>query len=130
MGLASLLTFVSSAVWHGFYLTYYLTFGLLFFYHSGSTVFDKLGVYQWIIDTKFLLPLASIFNGLAFETIGIFFFNLKWDKAMIGARNMKYYPIVSIMGLYLLSKFFKVPKEEKKKPVKIEEKISEKKKSE
>ena len=129
-GLASLLTFVSSAVWHGFYLTYYLTFGLLFFYHSGSTVFDKLGVYQWIIDTKFLLPLASIFNGLAFETIGIFFFNLKWDKALIGARNMKYYPIVSIMGLYLLSKFFKVPKEEKKKPVKIEEKISEKKKSE
>lgn len=114
-GIASLLTFISSAVWHGFYLTYYLTFGLLFFYHSASTVFENLGVYQWIIDTKFLLPIASIFNGLAFETIGIFFFNLKWDKAMIGARNMKYYPIVSIMGLYLISKMLKVPKKEKKK---------------
>ena len=129
-GIASLLTFISSAVWHGYYLTYYLTFGLLFFYHSASTVFENLGVYQWIIDTKFLLPIASVFNGLAFETIGIFFFNLKWDKAMIGARNMKYYPIVSIMGLYFLSKMFKVYKKEEKKPEKIEEKNNEKKKKE
>lgn len=112
--MASLLTFLSSAIWHGFYLTYYLTFGLLFFYQSGSYVLDKLGFYEWIYKTKFLIPIASIFNGLAFETIGIFFFNLTWDKAMLGAKNMKYYPIISIMGLYFISKMFKIPKEKKK----------------
>ena len=120
--LASFLTFISSAIWHGFYLTYYLTFGLLYFYQSSADVFDKIGVYKWIYETKFLMPLASILNGLAFETIGIFFFNLYWDKAIIGARNMRYFPIVYIMGLFVISKFIKVPKKEKKeKAAKIEE---------
>ena len=112
--LASFLTFISSAVWHGYYLTYYLTFILLFFYQSASYVFDKIGVYDWIIKTKFLLPIASILNGLAFETIGIFFFNLSWDKAMIGAKNMKYFPIIYIMGLYIISRMIKIPKTKKK----------------
>ena len=119
--LSSFLTFISSAVWHGYYLTYYLTFILLFFYQSASYVFDKVGVYDWIIRTKFLIPLASILNGLAFETIGIFFFNLKWDKAIIGAKNMRYFPIVYIMGLYIISKAIKIPKKEKNGSKKIEE---------
>ena len=112
--IASLCTFISSAIWHGFYLTYYLTFGLLFFYQSAGYVFDQIGFYDWIIKTKFLIPLASIYNGLAFETIGIFFFNLTWEKALIGARNMKYYPIISIMGMFFISKMIKVPKKSKK----------------
>ena len=99
---------------------------LLYFYQSGSYVFDKLGLYDWIRKTKFLIPIASIFNGLAFETIGIFFFNLTWDKALIGARNMKYYPIISIMGMFVLSKMFKVPKD-KKKTDKVVNKIENKK---
>ena len=129
--LASFLTFISSAVWHGFYLTYYLTFVLLFFYQSSADVFDKIGVYAWINKTKFLLPLASILNGLAFETIGIFFFNLYWDEAMRGAKNMKYFPIVYIMGLFVVSKMIKVPKKEKSgKKEKIVEIEKEKKKVE
>ena len=129
--LASFLTFISSAVWHGFYLTYYLTFVLLFFYQSSADVFDKIGVYAWINKTKFLLPLASILNGLAFETIGIFFFNLYWDEAMRGAKNMKYFPIVYIMGLFVISKMIKVPKKEKsEKKEKIVEIEKDKKKVE
>ena len=113
--LASFLTFISSAIWHGFYFTYYLTFVLLYFYQSSAEVFDKLGLYKWIYKTKFLLPLASVLNGIAFETIGIFFFNLYWDKAVIGLRNMKYFPIIYIMGLFFISKMFKVPKKNKAK---------------
>lgn len=113
--LASFLTFISSAIWHGFYFTYYLTFVLLYFYQSSAEVFDKIGLYQWIKRTKFLLPLSSVLNGIAFETIGIFFFNLYWDKALIGLRNMRYFPIIYIMGLFFISKLFKVPKKNKAK---------------
>ena len=120
-GLASFLTFISSAIWHGYYLTYYITFILLFFYQSSTTVFDKIGVYDWIIKTKFLIPLASILNGLAFETIGIFFFNLTYDKAYIGAKNMKYFPFVYILGLYIISKMIKVPKKPKKESKLVDE---------
>ena len=126
--IAGLCTFISSAVWHGFYLTYYLTFGLLFFYQSASAVLNKLEFYDWIRKTKFLLPIASIFNGLAFETIGIFFFNLKWDKAMIGAKNMKYYPVISIIGLYIITKMIKVKKVKKDSKKKDEIKENKRKK--
>jgi len=112
--LASFLTFISSAFWHGFYLTYYLSFGLLYFYHSAFSVLNKIKFYDWIRKTKILVPFASVFNALAFETIGIFFFNLQWDKALIGARNMRYYPIISIMGLFVITKFIPVPKTPKK----------------
>ena len=115
--MASFCTFISSAIWHGFYLTYYLTFGLLYFYQTGSAVLDKAGLFDWIYKTKFLMPIASILNGLAFETIGIFFFNLTWEKAMIGARNMKYFPIVYIMGLYFISLMIEVPKKKASKNI-------------
>ena len=88
---------------------------LLYFYQTSAEVFDKIGVYKWIYRTKFLLPLASILNGIAFETIGIFFFNLYWDKALIGLRNMRYFPIIYIMGLFFISKMIKVPKRKKEK---------------
>jgi lysophospholipid acyltransferase len=123
--MASFCTFISSAIWHGFYLTYYLTFGLLYFYQTGSAVLDKAGLFDWIYKTKFMIPIASILNGLAFETIGIFFFNLTWEKAMIGARNMKYFPIIYIMGLYFISFMIKVPK--KKTPKQIIERENKKK---
>ena len=124
--LSSFLTFISSAIWHGFYLTYYLTFVLLYFYQSSADVFDKIGLYNWIYKTKFLMPLASVLNGLAFETIGIFFFNLYWDKAVIGARNMRYFPIIYIMGLFVISKFIKVPKKKKVKDDKNDKNVNKK----
>ena len=96
-------------------------FYFIIFLSKPFYVFDKVGVFDWIIRTKFLIPLASILNGLAFETIGIFFFNLKWDKAIIGAKNMRYFPIVYIMGLYIISKAIKIPKKEKNGSKKIEE---------
>ena len=50
---------------------------------------------------------------------------------MRGAKNMKYFPIVYIMGLFVISKMIKVPKKEKSgKKEKIVEIEKEKKKVE
>ena len=119
--MASFLTFISSAIWHGFYLTYYLTFFLLYCYQNACVVIEKVGIYDWIDKRPYIKPIASIFNCLAFETLGIFFFNLEWDKAMIGLRNMRYYPLFSNFGLFVITKFIKVPKKKVEKP-KTEEK--------
>ena len=81
-------------------------------------------------DTKLWIPFASIFNGLAFETIGIFFFNLTYDKALIGAKNMRYYPFIAIIGFYIISKMIKIPKREKKVPTKTIENENKNKKVE
>ena len=124
--LSSFLTFISSAIWHGFYLTYYITFFLLFCYESACDVLEKIGFYNWIKERKILIPLASVLNNLAFETIGVMFFNLEWKKALIGLKNMRYYPLIVILGLFIFTRFIKVPK----KPKKDEKKIIVEKKNE
>ena len=89
-------------------------------------MFDKIGLYNWIYKTKYLIPFASIFNSLAFEMAGIFFFNLEWGKALIILKNMRYSPFIIFGGLFIISKFIKVPKKSKiesKKNVENEKKI-------
>ena len=126
--LASFLTFISSAFWHGYYLTYYLTFTLLYCYQNACVKLDKKGLYDWIHKNKFLIPFASIFNNLTFESIGIIFFSLEWDKAVIGIKNMRYYPLIVVFGLYIITKFMKIPKNPVNATKKIEQKKKEKEK--
>ncbi len=127
--LATFLTFLSSAVWHGYYLTYYLTFFLLFCYQSAYVVLEDIGFYRWIYKTKILIPVASIFNALAFETVGIIFFNLDWEKVATGLKNIRYYPIVTIYGNYEITRIIKRKKNKKHKgKEKEKEKIIEKEK--
>ena len=64
-------------------------------------MFDKIGLYNWIYKTKYLIPFASIFNSLAFEMAGIFFFNLEWGKALIILKNMRYSPFIIFGGLFI-----------------------------
>ena len=125
-GLASFLTFICSAIWHGYYLTYYFTFFLLYCYQNACVVLNEIGVYKWINEREYIKPFATIFNCLAFETIGIAFFNLEWSKAVIGLRNMCYYPIIVNVGLFVITRFIKVPKKNKEKAKKNDEKIIEK----
>ena len=120
--LASFLTFISSAIWHGFYLTYYLTFFLLYCFQSACVVLDKIGFYEWINKKVYLKHFSCLFNELVFETLSIVFISLEWDKAMIGLKNIRYYPIIIILGLFIITKFIKVPKAQKKKPKSIDEK--------
>jgi len=112
--LSSLLTFMASAIWHGYYWTYYFTFISIYFYQSGCLIFDKVGLYDWIYKTKFLIPLASVFNALVFETVGVLFFNIEWSKGLVGLKNMRYYPIFVCLGTFIISKLIKVPKKDDK----------------
>ena len=41
---------------------------------------------------------------------------------MIGLKNMRYYPLFVIVGLFIITRFIKVPKEQKKKSKSIDEK--------
>ena len=125
--MASFLTFISSAFWHGYYLSYYLTFILLYCYQNACAKLEKRGLYDWINKNKFLIPLASIFNNLTFESIGIIFFSLELEKAVIGLKNMRYYPLIVVFGLYIITKFMKIPKNPVDATKKIEKKEKEKK---
>jgi hypothetical protein len=128
--LANFITFICSAIWHGFYLTYYLTFFFLYCYKTSGDMLDKLKVYEWIYKRPYLKPFAALFNFLVFDTLSIIFLNLEWDKALLGLKNIRFYPIIVILGLYIFTSFIKIPKEKREKPKEVEEKIKREKKVE
>ena len=91
---------------------------------------DKLKVYEWIYKRPYLKPFAALFNFLVFDTLSIIFLNLEWDKALLGLKNIRFYPIIVILGLYIFTSFIKIPKEKREKPKEVEEKEKKRKKVE
>ena len=69
---------------------------------------DKFGVYKKINENKIVVIIVSILNNLSFESIGIIFFNLEWDKSMIGLKNIKYFPCIVIFGLYIITNLISI----------------------
>ena len=67
--LASLITFMISAFWHGFYYTYYIFFFLFFIYQNANEKIDKLGLYTYLRSDPKLFLLKTpfwIFNQFQF----------------------------------------------------------------
>ena len=69
---------------------------------------DKFGVYKKINENKIVVIIVSILNNLSFESIGVIFFNLEWDKSMIGLKNIKYFPCIVIFGLYIITNLISI----------------------
>lgn len=123
--LAQMITFVFSAFWHGYYASYYLTFILLFFFMNGNGILIKIGFYDYIRKNRFLTVLVSVWTAIVFSSIGIYFYNLEWNKVIGVTINLKYFNFIVIAFYNSLRFFIKVPKEIKNKD---KEKSDEKKK--
>ena len=116
--LAQMITFVFSAFWHGFYTSYYISFVLLFFLMNGNGNLIKLGFYDYVRKSYFLMVIVSIWTAIVFSSIGIYFYNLHWDKAVNSTLNMNFFPFISV-GIYNCVKFvFNVPKKKKNEEMK------------
>lgn len=111
-GFAGIMTYLLSAFWHGFYITYYIFFFGLYLYQTGNEVFDKLGLFEYIERSnvfifKFLIWFQAqfIINGL-----GAIFFLLKYDLFIQYMKNVYGIPMILAIGAFLLSKFFVLKK--------------------
>lgn len=126
MNLSSLLTFIVSAIWHGYYPTYYFTFLSLYLLQSGNESLVKVGFYDYIEDKWYLKVIMSITTQLMFDGVGIAFFNLRWGMFIQSLINLKCFYLFMILGVYSLKYIIKVPKRVKnEEPVKNEKSKSE-----
>jgi len=101
--LASLITFMVSAFWHGFYTTYYIFFFLFFIYQNANEKIDKLGVYTNLRSkNNLILKLPFwLFNQFICNALGIIIFNLKFDLFIQFMKNTYYSPIIIVFILYI-----------------------------
>lgn len=113
---AGFMTYLLSAFWHGFYITYYIFFFGLYLYQTGNEIFDKLGLFEYIEKSqysyllKFLIWFQAqfIINGL-----GVIFFLLKYDLFIQYMKNVYGLPMILAIAAFILSKVLVVKKKHK-----------------
>ena len=117
--LASLLTFIGSAIWHGYYPTYYFTFICLYFYQVGNEPLDRVGFYKYAEKNIVLNIVMRIVVQLMFNMIGIPFFNLEFKPFIQYLLNTNFLIVFMVLIWYSCVYWVKIPKKDNKK---VEEK--------
>lgn len=113
---ASLATFMASALWHGFYSTYYIFFFVMFIYQTGNEVFDKLGFFNYVSKQGSypLKLIVWIFSQFMCNSLGAIFFILKYHLFIQYMKNIYMIPIILVIITYAISKLFIVSSRKKK----------------
>lgn len=102
--LASLLTFITSAFWHGFYPVYYITFISFHIYQVANEVFDKKGFFTFVKKSIILRIITAIYTQTMFNLIGVLFFNLRWRLFVQTMKNFNWFMFIALGVMYVASK--------------------------
>lgn len=113
--IASLMTFIVSAFWHGFYISFYLFFLLFFVINIANERFEKLGFYKRLYSSNIFVKICAWFiiqfivNGLV-----VIFANLHYEKLLAFMKNIYWLPIILVFLFdivsYLLTISYKIKK--------------------
>lgn len=109
-GLASLITFMVSAFWHGFYPVYYIFFFLFFLLEQVCTIleedydfFKKVEKQNIIIRYAFSLFTMSFCNYL-----GIVFVLIDIKKAWTFSKSVQFVPAILLISIFLVLRHFNI----------------------
>ena len=113
---SSFITFVCSAIWHGFYKCYYYFFISFYFLQQSSEILNKIGFYDELKKSNFIFKIIlSIIIQSIVNSVSNIFFILKEDIVNIYLKNVYYFPFISVLFLYLFSQSMKIKNINKKK---------------
>ena len=113
------MTFIGSAIWHGYYPTYYFTFMCLYLYQFGNEPLDRVGFYKYAEKNIVLNIVMRFLVQLMFNMIGIPFFNLEFGLFIQYLINTHFLIVFMVIIWYSCIYWVKIPKKDSKK---VEEK--------
>ncbi len=106
--LASLITYMFSAFWHGFYPVYYICFSLIYLFEQGNLFLEMLGFYKYVDQRVYLWPFVSFHNNLVMDLIGAIFFNLEYKYFIQLLKNLYGFPLNYVLFLFAISVFYRI----------------------
>ena len=123
--MASFITFIFSAVWHGFYPSYFISFFIFYLFQEGGAFLNELGFYKYVGAHSIFMPLVILKTIFFYDIIGSIFYCLEIGSTKEILINYYGLPANAIIGFYLFSIFYRLAfkKKEKKKNIK-EEKLN------
>lgn len=117
--MASFITFIFSAIWHGFYASYFFCFFLYYLFQESGAFLNQIGFYKFVDDHSFLWPFIILKTTFFNDIIGSMFFCLEIKTTKEILINFYGLPATAIIGFYILIIFLrgKLKRKDKKKTV-------------
>lgn len=119
-GMASLITFMISAFWHGFYPVYYLFFALFYIIEQTSGILDEdFNVFKYFDNKPFIVKFAfATFTQMFCNYLGIIFCLITFENVYQFTKNIYFIPPVVLCVTY----YFLLQASNKKKRLERKEK--------
>ena len=115
--MASFITFFVSALWHGFYSTYFISFFLLYLFVQDGLFLEEIGFYKYVENHLFMWPIAFLKTTFFYDIIGSIFFCLEISTTKQILINYYGLPVNAIVGFYIFSIIYKTVFRSKKKKI-------------
>ena len=114
-GLASLITFMVSAFWHGFYPVYYIFFFLFFILEQTCTMLEDDYDFFKIMDRQnIVIRLAfSLFTQIFCNYLGIIFVLIDIHKAWTFSKSIYFFPAILLLLIFAVLRHFNILKKKK-----------------
>ena len=128
---AAFCTYALSAIWHGFYPSYYVSFFVFYLFEQDAHFLHEIGFYKFVYEHKFMWPLISLKTSFFNNIIGSIFYCLEIGTTKQILINYKGLPINLIVGFYIITlicRFTFMKRKRKEKIGEKEEKLVEKEK--
>lgn len=103
--LASLITFMVSAFWHGFYPIYYIFFFQIFILEQVFGMMEKINLFDTLEKSNPLIKFAFWFYGMNnCDSMGIVFALVSLKNGLQFLLNVYFLPLIIIAGSYFVMK--------------------------
>ena len=119
--LDSFMTYIFSALWHGFYPTYYIGFFSQYLFEQCAGFLEQIGFYKFVQDKKYLWPFVSIKTALLFDGVGGTIYVLDFKNYKHMHKNLAGFPVYYVTGGYVIALVYNLLFK-KKKPKKDDQK--------
>ena len=123
--IAAFCTYALSAIWHGFYASYYISFIIFYLFEQCAHFLHEVGFYDFVYDNKFMWPLIALKTSFFNDIIGSIFFCLEIGTTKQILISYKGLPVTAIVGFYIFTLIYRGLFMKKKKKEKLDEKKSE-----
>ena len=119
---AAFCTYGLSAIWHGFYPSYYVSFFMIYLYEQDGIFLNEIGFYKFVEKYMFLWPFVALKTTFFLNIIGSIFYCLEIGSTKQILINYYGLPATAVVSFYILTLIYRLAFMKDKKKDKKENK--------
>ena len=104
-----------SAIWHGFYPSYYVSFIMIYLFEQDGIFLNEIGFYKFVQENKFMWPITALKTSFFNNIIGSIFYCLEIGTTKQILINYKGLPVNAIVSFYVFTIIYRLAFMRKKK---------------